>query len=491
MKTNLRLLVLLGFFVTLPCINSFSQVSISSDNSSADESAMLDVKSTTKGVLIPRMTHTQLAAISDPADGLMVFCTDCGTDGSGSLSIFIAGEWNTLNANCLKPLSPGTGTHTPSQTQIVWNWNAVSYATGYKWNTINDYASATDKATVTTTTETGLVSNTAYTRYVWAYNSCGESTSTTLTQTTSPPVIPTVTTTTVSNITQTTASGGGNVTSDGGGEVTERGVCWSTSVNPEITGSHTTDGSGTGTFAGSLTGLTEGTLYYVRAYATNSAGTAYGNEISFSTSISDIVGNIYKTVIIGSQMWMAENLKTTKYNNGSDVPNVTINSSWSALSTGAYCWYQNNYATYGSVYGAMYNFYAINTGNLCPTGWHVPTDAEWCTLEQYVDPTITCNSTGDRGLDGGGKLKETGTTHWASPNTGATNSSGFTARPGGFRWADGVFYDIPWIGVFWTSTEYNSTNAWRRWVHSGLAGVTRDFNDSPKRNGNSVRCVKD
>ena len=478
------------FLLTLPCINSFSQVSISSDNSSADESAMLDVKSTTKGVLIPRMTHTQLAAISDPADGLMVFCTDCGTDGSGSLSIFIAGEWNTLNANCLNPLSPGTGTHTPSQTQIVWNWNAVSYATGYKWNTINDYASATDKATVTTTTETGLVSNTAYTRYVWAYNSCGESTSTTLTQTTSPPVIPTVTTTTVSNITQTTASGGGNVTSDGGAKVTSRGVCWSTSANPEITGSHTNDGSGTGTFAGSLTGLTEGTLYYVRAYATNSAGTAYGNEISFSTSISDIVGNIYKTVIIGSQMWMAENLKTTKYNNGSDVPNVTINSSWSALSTGAYSWYQNNYATYGSVSGAMYNWYAVSAGNLCPTGWHVPTDAEWCAMEQYVDPTVSCSGVDFRGTDCGGKLKETGTTHWLSPNNGATNSSGFTALPGGFRWADGVFYDYPYIAVFWTSTESSSTNAWRRWIHHYYTQINRD-SGSPKRNGYSVRCIKD
>jgi hypothetical protein len=323
MKTNLRLIVLLGFFMTLPGLSSFSQVSISSDNSSADESAMLDVKSTTKGVLIPRMTHTQLAAIPDPADGLMVFCSDCGTDGSGSLSIFIAGEWNTFNANCLNPLSPGAGTHTPSRAQIVWNWNVVPYASGYKWNTTDDYALATDLGTATTTTETGLISNTTYTRYVWAYNSCGESTSTILTQTTSPPVIPTVTTNAVSNITQTTASGGGNVTSDGGADVIERGVCWSTAQNPDITGSHTSDGTGTGIFVSSLTGLTEGTLYYVRAYATNSAGTAYGNEISFSTSISDIVGNIYKTVIIGSQMWMAENLKTTKYSNGTDGTRIT------------------------------------------------------------------------------------------------------------------------------------------------------------------------
>ena len=135
MKTNLRFLVVLGFFMTLPVLSSFSQVSISTDNSSADESAMFDVKSTTKGVLIPRMTHAQLVAIPSPAEGLMVFCIDCGPNGTGSLSIFIAGTWSTFGANCLNPLAPKPGTHTPSQIQIVWNWNAVPYASGYKWNT--------------------------------------------------------------------------------------------------------------------------------------------------------------------------------------------------------------------------------------------------------------------------------------------------------------------------------------------------------------------
>jgi len=160
----------------------FAQVGINTDNSSPDNSAMLDVKSTNKGLLIPRMTHAQLNTISNPADGLVVYCTDCGSNGLGSLSMFMAGGWYTLNANCLNPLSPVAGTNVPSGTQIVWNWNTVFYATGYKWNTINDYSSATDMGTSTTKTESGLTPNTTYTRYVWAYNACGASAVTTLTQ---------------------------------------------------------------------------------------------------------------------------------------------------------------------------------------------------------------------------------------------------------------------------------------------------------------------
>jgi hypothetical protein len=144
MKIFLRFSIILGFFLISPGLCTFSQVAISTDDSNADGSAMLDVKSTNKGVLIPRMTRAQLNAISTPAEGLMVYCTDCGTTGGGILSIFMAGAWKTLTANCLNPLSPATGTHIPLGTQIIWNWNSVSGATGYKWNTTNDYALATD-----------------------------------------------------------------------------------------------------------------------------------------------------------------------------------------------------------------------------------------------------------------------------------------------------------------------------------------------------------
>ncbi len=199
----------------------------------------------------------------------------CGYSGSTAL---------TKSTLTDPPASPVAGIHVAAKTQIVWNWNPVTGATGYKWNTTNNPATATDMAAATTKTETGLTCNTPYTRYIWAYGPCGTSTSTILTKTTSVCVTtPVVSTSGVSGITSTTATCGGNVTSDGGGTVTARGVCWSTSPNPTAAGAHTSDGSGTGTFVSNLTGLSSNTLYYIRAFATNSAGTAYGNEGTFTT----------------------------------------------------------------------------------------------------------------------------------------------------------------------------------------------------------------
>jgi len=276
----------LFLFTVLFLLNSsivFSQVAVNTDGTLPAGSAMLDVKSTTRGFLPPRMTHAELDAIQTPADGLIVFCTDCGSNGSGALSMFMAGSWYILGVNCMGPASPAAGTHVASLTQIVWNWNTVPGATGYKWNTTNEVSTAQDLA-ATTYTETGLVCSTPYSRYAWAVNGCGVSTAATLIQGTSAClVMPTVTTAAISGITQTTANGGGNVTSDGGATVTARGICWSTSPDPVITGSHTTDGTGTGGFVSNLTGLTPNTPYYVRAYATNSVGTSYGNEVGFAT----------------------------------------------------------------------------------------------------------------------------------------------------------------------------------------------------------------
>ena len=144
MRTITRFFIVLGFILISADLYTFGQVAISIDDSNADSSAMLDVKSTNKGVLIPRMTHTQLSAITSPANGLMVFCTDCGTSGTGALAIFTDGKWNTFNASCLVPSSPASGAHLPVGTQITWNWNAVQFATGYKWGTSNVYADAED-----------------------------------------------------------------------------------------------------------------------------------------------------------------------------------------------------------------------------------------------------------------------------------------------------------------------------------------------------------
>ncbi|HDP55581.1 MAG TPA: hypothetical protein ENN24_07895 [Bacteroidetes bacterium] len=298
--------------------------------------------------------------------------------------------------------------------------------------------------------------------------------------------VPVLSTTEVTEITPTAATSGGNITDDGGATVTARGVCWSTSQNPTISDSKTEDGTGAGSFTSSISGLTPNTTYYVRAYATNSAGTGYGSTMSFTTfeSAVDIDGNFYSTVIIGNQEWFAENLKTTKYNNGTPIPNVTSNSDWSSLTSGAYAWYENNEATYKNAYGALYNWYAVSTGILCPTGWRVPTDADWTTLTDYAGGESVA----------GGKLKSTRTApdahpRWDSPNTGATDEYGFSALPGGYRYDSGDFFYVGKYGYWWSSTESDATHAWIRGMGYEVELVGRG--DPDKKIGFSVRCVRD
>lgn len=200
-------------------------------------------------------------------------------------------------------------------------------------------------------------------------------------------------------------------------------------------------------------------------------------------------GYVYKTVKIGNQVWMVENLKTTKYNDGTSIPLVTSNSAWEALSTPAYCWY-NNDISYKSTYGALYNWYTINTDKLCPTGWHVPSDNEWQILEMYLGMSNTqANATGWRGTNEGGKLKETGTTHWVSPNTGATNITYFTALPGGGRSTNGNFSAIGYRSFWWASTLNSTEYAWTRSLLNNHSNIDRYAYD--RKNGFSVRCVKD
>ena len=154
-------------------------------------------------------------------------------------------------------------------------------------------------------------------------------------------------------------------------------------VIPSVSDSKTTDGSASGSYSSNISGLTAGTVYYVRAYATNSAGTGYGSQIRFSTSVSDVMGNVYRTVVIGTQLWTQSDLKTTIFNDNSPIPNVTDNTAWSTQTAPAYCWYGND-PSYGSTYGILYNWFAVETGKLCPNLWHVPSDAEFATLELYL-----------------------------------------------------------------------------------------------------------
>lgn len=463
MRNVLRNLAL-GFIFVISAIPATAQVSISQDNTLPDPSAMLDVKSETMGVLIPRMTHARLASIANPAEGLIVFCTDCGP---GALSIFVDGAWNTLNISCMSPAAPAETTTAVTQTGITWSWDPVPYSTGYRWNTENNYATATDLGSSTSVAEADLLSNTEYTRFVWAYNSCGESVVTTMTQTT----LPVVTTAAVSGIGLATAASGGTVSGDGNASVDVRGVCWGTSPSPDINGSFSADGSGTGSFTSSLTGLSEGVIYYVRAYATNASGTSYGNEVRFATYVSDVDGNAYRTVIIGTQLWMAEHLKTTKY---SDGLSIAYHTDWHSV-TPEYAWY-NNDITYKEPYGALYNYPAVSTGKLCPAGWHVASDAEWTTLTTFAGGLSVA----------GGKLKETGTTHWIAPNVGATDEYGFTLLPAGATQQIAAgFISFGYSTCVWTSNRAVTRNA-----SNDRADMVRGdgYYDWVK---NSVRCIKD
>jgi uncharacterized protein (TIGR02145 family) len=331
---------------------------------------------------------------------------------------------------------------------------------------------------------TGLSPATIYYVRAYATNTAGTAYGSQVQFTTSAGQTPTVTTTTITNITTTTATGGGYVTAQGTTAVTARGVCWSTSQNPTITNSLTSNGSGIGAFTSNITGLSPATIYYVRGYATNSAGTAYGNQVNFTTltqitcgEIVNYSGQNYNTILIGTQCWFKENLNVgIRVNGGNNqINNGTIEK---------YC-YEDNVANCNA-YGGLYQWdemmqYTTTSGTqgICPLGWHIPSDQEWTILTTFLGGLSVA----------GGKLKETGTIHWAFPNTGATNSSGFTALPSGVRISFGSFFELGSNAYFWSSTEDDGSFAWSRNLKNENINVSRYNND--KTNGNSVRCIKD
>jgi uncharacterized protein (TIGR02145 family) len=239
--------------------------------------------------------------------------------------------------------------------------------------------------------------------------------------------VPQVETVTVTGITATTATSGGKSLSDKGSAIEEKGICWSTAENPTIDDEKTMNGTETTAFTAELTDLLPNTTYYVRAYATNEFGTGYGNQVSFKTeeikivygpTVKDIDGNEYRSVVIGTQTWMLENLKVTKYNDGKSIATTQTNSEWNKLTNGGYCWHENNAAN-KTAFGAIYNWYAVNTGKLAPSGWHVPSNQEWETLMNHLGGIYKA----------GGKLKEAGTANWKSPNL-ATNETGYHSSYG-------------------------------------------------------------
>ena len=303
--------------------------------------------------------------------------------------------------DCFPPNTPSFGIHTSTPNQIIWNWTPVSEAIGYKWNTTNDLTTATDLGSITTKTEPGLTCNTAYTRYVWAYNGCGNSTALTLNQ------------------------------------------------------------------------------------STSSCFTTCGQPLTDSRD-----GQSYNTVQIGTQCWMAQNLNIgIKINGSQEQTNNSI--------IEKYCYndLDSNCTKYGALYqwDELMNYTVSSNSNpserqgICPSGWHLPSDDEWCQMETFLDGTVNCNSSGEIGTDVGGKLKETGFLHWLAPNIGALNSSGFTSIPGGYRDIASAYHNLTWYSYFWTATKISNGEALQRRQSYSSALDFRYNSGTP--NGMSARCL--
>jgi uncharacterized protein (TIGR02145 family) len=593
--------------------NSFAQrVGIGTTN--PHPSAELDVSSTQRGLLPPRMTFAQRNAIVSPAAGLMIYCTDCGLKGEwqgfdGQIWLKMNGNevasvplptydttipsvtigtqiWSTKNLDVARyrngdPIPQVTDpTQWANLTTGAWCWYnndsatyAATYGRLYNWYAVNDPRGLAPQGwhvptnrewdimtkyldpTVDTTalgftgTDIGIkLKNTSgwevggngnnssgFSRLPGGYRfnkdtfynvgisgvwwSAGEFDTADawfryldgnnanvirisvngkdfgfsvriIRDTVITSAIPTLNTNTISSITSSTAQSGGNITSDGGATITARGLVWSTSTNPTIAlSTKTTDGSGTGTFTSNITGLTPNTTYYVRAYATNSVGTAYGNEMNFTTLPITTVDSTIPSVTIGTQIWSTKNLDVARYRNGDPIPQVTDPTQWANLTTGAWCWYNNDSATYAATYGRLYNWYAVNDPRgLAPQGWRIPTEGDWNRLVKFIDPGADTTCQGCyQSSSAGGAIKST--TGWNAPNTGATNSSGFSGLPGGGRDFDGTFVNVGINGFWWSAGEFDTTSAWGRYLYDDDANVYRfNFN---KTVGVSVRVVRD
>ena len=350
---------------------------------------------------------------------------------------------------------------------------------------------------------TGLELGTTYYVRAYATNSLGTSYADQETFTTDA-ILPTITTTNITNVSFNNATSGGNITNNGGATIITRGICWSTSQNPTISNSQITEGTGIGSFISQITDLLDGKTYYVRAYARNSVGINYGNEVDFTTpmwpcgsQISDYDGNIYETVNIGNQCWITRNLKVTHYPNGIVIPLVTDDTAWENLSDNgiddAMCYYNNNTGSEADIYGALYTWAAAMGDNatsssanpsgvqgICPTGWHLPSDDEWIELMNFLGYNSGCKLAGNSELWNNGDLK-------LNSDFGET---GFSAVPSGSRISySGSFEYLNREAHFWSATENSSENANFRFI-SYTGRALGAFNEL-KSDGVSIRCIKD
>lgn len=399
------------------------------------------------------------------------------------------------------PVSPsGLSATVVSSTQINLSWsdnssNETGFTIERKTATGAYSPITTTSANTTTYNDLSLQPGTSYTYRVNAYNSAGNSatySNEVTTITAAGPIV--LSTYSITGLTSTGAASGGFITSDGGATVTARGVVWSTSPNPTVAlPTKTNDGTGTGNFNSNVTGLTAGTSYYLRAYATNSGGTYYGSQVTFTTlgaDISDIDGNVYPTILQCTQTWMAKNLTVSHYRNGDPIPQVSDPALWASSATGAWC-YVNNDPITEAVYGKLYNWPAVNDPRgIAPAGWHVASLFDYNKIVKCIDPTADTTFIGTTSYTAGGAMKETGFAHWQSPNTGATNNTYFSGVPAGIRSnSPAAYYYFGQLAGFWTSTQQNPYNSYSFSLY--YAAAQPATNTSPPNTGLSVRCVKD
>jgi uncharacterized protein (TIGR02145 family) len=328
---------------------------------------------------------------------------------------------------------------------------------------------------------------------------------------------PTVITQPISNIGTTSATFGGSVTSDGNSPVTARGVCWSTSPSPTIDDSLTTNGNGLGSFSSNVTGLTGGCTYYMRAYATNDIGTAYGHEESFTTddlftncgSVTDVEGNVYKTVVIGSQCWLRENLRTTKYADGTSIDYGDASTS----DSDPYYYYPGSSEDNVPTYGLLYNWPAVMGGEnssednpsgvqgVCPNGWHLPSVAEWNQLSDYVSSQSAYYCDNNHDFIAKAFAATSGWQENADPcavgnNLSANNATGLTILPAGFLDDGGSYLEFSTMTILWSATEYNASSGscsylgWYDAMLNDYLNLGKNIDYMTKDHGFSVRCVR-
>ena len=389
------------------------------------------------------------------------------------------------------------------------NANGSSTTVTFEYGTTTSYGSSVtatqSPATGSTTTSvsanlTGLSGCTTYHYRVKAVNACGtvygsDQTFTTLCG-------PSATTNTATEVTSTSATLNGTVNAKGYSTVVTFEYGLTASYGIEVTADQSpATGNTDVSVSKNITGLSPSTTYHYRVKAESSQGITYGSDMTLTTpaQVSDVDGNVYNTVKIGTQLWMQENLKTTRLNDGTPIALVTDNSSWANTTTPAYCWYNNDGAN-KNTYGALYNYYTLETGKLCPLGWHVPSDEEWTTMENYL---IT-NGYNYDGTTSGNKIAKalSSTTLWyystveGSPGNSdfqkKRNITGWSALPGGFRHQDGTFLGIVQFARWMSSTitvEYGTEFYWLRSLSFDYAPLAKTYAD--KRAGDFARCIKD